>query len=108
MNYQYWYAAAYTNEMLMDTARPIEVDARQVSSPTVMGKLVLFDRVKHESDPYLGDISIAGRTDYLTHVTSAGLNVPKYLADHQRVDGFICPVWEKLLSSSGESPGSVV
>ncbi len=89
---QYWYDASYTNELVTDTFRPGEVEPRGADSPTLEGKVVLMDGAKRDRDPYVGDIAVSGRTDYLTHdVGAAARNVLADLADHQRSDGWIPP-----------------
>lgn len=89
---QYWYNASYTNELVTDTFRPTDVDPRGADSPTLDGKLVLHDGAKRDRDPYVGDVAVSGRTDYLTHaVPAAARNVLADLADHQRADGWIPP-----------------
>jgi hypothetical protein len=89
---QYWYDAAYTNEMITDTFRSTDVDPRTAASPSLEGKLVLMDGAKRDRDPYVGDIAVSGRSAYLTHdVSIAGRNVLADLADHQRADGWIPP-----------------
>jgi len=89
---QYWYDASYTNELITDTFRASDVDPRNADSPSLDGKAVLTDGAKRDRDPYVGDISVSGRTDYLTHgVGAAAANVLADLADHQRADGWIPP-----------------
>ncbi|HEY7048509.1 MAG TPA: alpha-L-rhamnosidase C-terminal domain-containing protein [Jatrophihabitantaceae bacterium] len=89
---QYWYDASYTNELVTDTFRSDDVDPRGADSPTLDGKLVLHDGAKRDRDPYVGDIAVSGRTDYLTHdAGAAARNVLADLADHQRADGWIPP-----------------
>jgi hypothetical protein len=89
---QYWFNSAYTNEMVTDHFRANDVDPRDSASPTLEGKLVLFDGAKRDRDPYVGDITVSGLTTYLTHNTSEAVrNVIADLADHQRSDGWIPP-----------------
>ncbi|HVV24606.1 MAG TPA: discoidin domain-containing protein, partial [Pseudonocardiaceae bacterium] len=89
---QYWYDASYTNELVTDTFRSGDVDPRGADSPSLDGKLVLQDGAKRDRDPYVGDIAVSGRTDYLTHdVGAAARNVLADLAGHQRADGWIPP-----------------
>lgn len=89
---QYWYDASYTNELITDTFRPDDIDPRGADSPGLDGKVVLTDGAKRDRDPYVGDISVSGRTDYLTHaVGAAARNVLADLANHQRADGWIPP-----------------
>lgn len=89
---QYWYDASYTNELITDTFRSNDVDPRNADSPTLDGKVVLTDGAKRDRDPYVGDVAVSGRTDYLTHaVGAAAKNVLADLADHQRADGWIPP-----------------
>ena len=89
---RYWYDASYTNELITDTFRSDDVDPRGADSPTLDGKLVLQDGAKRDRDPYVGDIAVSGRTDYLTHdVGAAARDVLADLADHQRADGWIPP-----------------
>jgi hypothetical protein len=89
---QYWYNASYTNELVTDTFRSTDVDPRGADSPTLDGKLVLHDGAKRDRDPYVGDVAVSGRTEYLTHaVPEAARNVLADLADHQRADGWIPP-----------------
>lgn len=88
----YWYGASYTSELVTDTFRPNDVDPRNADSPSLDGKLVLFDGAKRDRDPYDGDIAVSGVTDYLTHdVGAAPRDVLADLADHQRSDGWIIP-----------------
>jgi hypothetical protein len=89
---QYWFDASYTNELITDTFRSDDIDPRGADSPGLDGKVVLTDGAKRDRDPYVGDISVSGRTDYLTHaVGGAARNVLADLADHQRADGWIPP-----------------
>jgi hypothetical protein len=90
---RYWYAAAYTNELITDTFLASDCDPRNAASPSLEGKLVLQDGAKRDRDPYVGDISVSGRTLYLTHPDAAvaAKNVLVDLADHQRSDGWIPP-----------------
>ncbi|WP_431877282.1 alpha-L-rhamnosidase C-terminal domain-containing protein [Amycolatopsis sacchari] len=89
---QYWYGAAYTNELVTDTFRATDAEPRNAASPTLEGKLVLHDGAKRDRDPYVGDVGVSGRTTYLTHDTAvAARNVLADLADHQRADGWIPP-----------------
>jgi hypothetical protein len=89
---QYWYDASYTNELVTDTFRATDVDPRGSDTPGLDGKVVLQDGAKRDRDPYVGDIAVSGRTDYLTHdVGDAAKNVLVDLADHQRADGYIPP-----------------
>ena len=91
---QFWYNAAYTNEMCIDTFRANEVDPRNAQSSSLLGKQVIFDGAKRDRDPYVGDIAVSGRTTYLTHTSAsiAARNVLADLADHQRSsDGWIPP-----------------
>ena len=90
---RYWYAAAYTNELITDTFLASDCDPRDADSPSLQGKLVLQDGAKRDRDPYVGDISVSGRTLYLTHpdAAAAAKNVLVDLANHQRSDGWIPP-----------------
>ncbi|OCL12493.1 glycoside hydrolase family 78 protein, partial [Glonium stellatum] len=91
---QFWYNAAYTNEMCIDTFRANEVDPRNAQSSSILGKQVIFDGAKRDRDPYVGDVAVSGRTIYLTHTSAsiAARNVLADLADHQRSsDGWIPP-----------------
>ncbi|MFJ5220837.1 alpha-L-rhamnosidase C-terminal domain-containing protein [Streptomyces sp. NPDC088354] len=90
---RYWYAAAYTNELVTDTFRSGDVDPRGADTPSLRGKLVLQDGAKRDRDPYIGDLAVSARTMYLTHddTPEAARNVLADLADHQRADGWIPP-----------------
>jgi Bacterial alpha-L-rhamnosidase 6 hairpin glycosidase domain/Bacterial alpha-L-rhamnosidase C-terminal domain/F5/8 type C domain len=89
---RYWYGASYTNELVTDTFRATDVEPRGAASPTLEGKQVLHDGAKRDRDPYVGDVAVSGRTDYLTHAaTAAPRDVLADLADHQRADGWIPP-----------------
>ena len=90
---RYWYAAAYTNELITDTFLASDCDPRNAASPTLEGKLVLQDGAKRDRDPYVGDIAVSGRTLYLTHpdAAAAARDVLEDLANHQRSDGWIPP-----------------
>jgi hypothetical protein len=89
---QFWYDASYTDELVTDTFRSTDVDPRAANSPGLEGKVVLLDGAKRDREPYVADIAVAGRTDYLTHdVGTAARNVLADLADHQRADGWIPP-----------------
>lgn len=90
---RYWYAAAYTNEMVVSPFLADDCDPRGAASPTLLGKRVLQDGAKRDRDPYVGDIAVSGRTLYLTHpdAADAARNVLADLADHQRSDGWIPP-----------------
>lgn len=89
---QWWYDGVYTNDMCTDTFRKNDTDPRNAASPSLLGKLVLHDGAKRDRDPYIGDISVAGLTTYLSHdAAEAARNVLADLADHQRSDGWIPP-----------------
>lgn len=90
---RYWYACAYTNELVTDTFRATDCDPRGADSPTLDGLLVLQDGAKRDRDPYVGDIAVSGRTLYLTHpdAAAAARDVLADLAAHQRADGWIPP-----------------
>lgn len=89
---QFWYDAAYTSELCIDTFRVNDTEPRNAASPSLIGKLVIHDGPKRDRDPYVGDVAVAGRSLYLTHNASiAAENVLADLADHQRSDGWIPP-----------------
>ena len=90
---QYWYDAAYTNEMCTAVFTPNTTDPRDANTPTLDGRLVLQDGAKRDRDPYVGDVAVSGRTAYLNHrqTSEAAKNVLADLADHQRRDGWIPP-----------------
>lgn len=90
---RYWYAAAYTNELITDTFLASDCDPRGAASPSLEGLLVLQDGAKRDRDPYVGDIAVSGRTLLLTHpdAAAASRNVLADLAAHQRSDGWIPP-----------------
>jgi hypothetical protein len=90
---RYWYAASYTNELVVDTFRASDCDPRGAASSSLEGKLVILDGAKRDRDPYVGDIAVSGRTLYLTHpdAAAAARNVLADLAEHQRSDGWIPP-----------------
>jgi hypothetical protein len=89
---QYWYDAAYTNDLCIDTFRADDTEPRNAASPSLIGKLVIHDGPKRDRDPYIGDLAVSARTLYYTHdVSIAAENVLADLADHQRGDGWIPP-----------------
>jgi hypothetical protein len=90
---RYWYACAYTNELITDTFLASDCDPRNAATPSLEGLLVLQDGAKRDRDPYVGDIAVSGRTLYLTHpdAAAAARNVLTDLAAHQRSDGWIPP-----------------
>ncbi|PQE10442.1 alpha-L-rhamnosidase A protein [Rutstroemia sp. NJR-2017a BBW] len=89
---QWWYDAVYTNDLATDVFEKNSTEPRNAYSPTLDGKLVLFDGAKRDRDPYVGDLAVASRTSYLTHdLAQASRNVLADLADHQRDDGWIPP-----------------
>ena len=90
---QYWFDAAYTNEMCTAKFTKNTSDPRDANTPGLDGKLVLQDGAKRDRDPYVGDIAVSGRTAYLTHtqVAVAARNVLADLGNHQRDDGWIPP-----------------
>jgi hypothetical protein len=75
VNDQFWYTAAYTNKMIMDTLHLNDTEPCGADSPTLEGKVVLFDGVKRDRDPYIGNIAVSGLTDYLTHGTGAAKTI---------------------------------
>lgn len=78
--------------MCIDTFRTNDTDPRNSSSPTLIGKTVIFDGAKRDRDPYVGDLAVSARTIYLTHDASEAVrNILADLADHQRADGWIPP-----------------
>ncbi|PQE32565.1 alpha-L-rhamnosidase A protein [Rutstroemia sp. NJR-2017a WRK4] len=89
---QWWYDAVYTNDLATDVFEKNSTEPRNAYTPTLDGKLVLFDGAKRDRDPYVGDLAVASRTSYLTHdLAQASRNVLADLADHQRDDGWIPP-----------------
>jgi hypothetical protein len=89
---QMWFDAAYTNDMVIDTFQVNSTDPRGAASPSLIGKLVVFDGAKRDRDPYVGDLAVSAKTLYLTHdLPEAAVNVIADLADHQRADGWIPP-----------------
>ncbi|KAF2807378.1 Six-hairpin glycosidase [Mytilinidion resinicola] len=90
---QYWYDAAYTNDMNIDLFLKDYIDPRNAYTESLDGKQVLFDGAKRDRDPYIGDLAVSGRTLYLTHPKSkvAAKNMLVDLANHQRSDGWIPP-----------------
>lgn len=89
---QWWYDGVYTTDLCTDVFRANDTDPRGAYSASLDGKLVLHDGAKRDRDPYVGDITIAGLTSYLSHdVPEAVRNVLADLADHQRSDGWIPP-----------------
>lgn len=90
---QYWYDAAYTNEMCTAIFTPNTTDPRDANTSGLDGKLVLQDGAKRDRDPYVGDVAVSGRTAYLTHLqtSEAARNVLADLGNHQRQDGWIPP-----------------
>ncbi|HEX4786975.1 MAG TPA: discoidin domain-containing protein, partial [Actinospica sp.] len=51
---RYWYAAAYTNELITDTFLASDCDPRNAASASLEGLLVLQDGAKRDRDPYVG------------------------------------------------------
>ncbi|KAM3083989.1 hypothetical protein ACMFMG_001905 [Clarireedia jacksonii] len=89
---QWWYDAVYTNDLATDVFEQNSTEPRDAFSPSLVGKLVLFDGAKRDRDPYVGDLAVSSRTSYLTHdLARASVNVLADLADHQRDDGWIPP-----------------
>lgn len=89
---QWWFDGVYTNDMCTDTFRANDTDPRNAASPSLLGKLVIFDGAKRDRDPYVGDLAVSARTSYLSHnVPQAARDVLADLADHQRDDGWIPP-----------------
>ena len=90
---QWWYDAAYTNDMCTAVFTRNTTDPRDAFSPSLDGKPVLQDGAKRDRDPYVGDVAVSGRTTYLTHMQNsvAARNVLADLAEHQRRDGWIPP-----------------
>lgn len=90
---QFWYDAAYTAEMCIDTFDADYVEPRDAASPNLLGKRIIFDGAKRDRDPYVGDLAVAGRTIYLAHSEAADTarSVLEDLAEHQRCDGWIPP-----------------
>ena len=91
---QWWYNGVYTNDMCTDNFGINNTDPRGAASPTLLGKLVIFDGAKRDRDPYSGDLTVSAKTAYLSHnVSIAARNVLADLAEHQRADG-----WSRLIS----------
>ena len=90
---QYWFDAAYTNEMCTAKFTKNTSDPRDANTAGLDGKLVLQDGAKRDRDPYVGDVAVSGRTAYLTHLQTAkaAKNVLADLGNHQRSDGWIPP-----------------
>lgn len=90
---QYWYDGVYTNDLNLDHFRKDDVDPRDAYTPTLDGKWVLYDGTKRDRDPYVGDLAVAGRTLYASHVQEsiAVRNILADLAAHQGADGWIPP-----------------
>lgn len=89
---QWWYNAAYTNEMCTDVFRANDTEPRGAMSDSLLGKMVIHDGPKRDRDPYMGDLAVSALTSYLTHdIQEAARNVLEDLAQHQRDDGWIPP-----------------
>lgn len=89
---RWWYDAVYTNDLTTDVFRANDTEPRNATSPSLLGKEVLFDGAKRDRDPYVGDLAVAALTLYLSHDNPlAARNVLADLADHQRRDGWIPP-----------------
>ena len=89
---QWWFDGVYTNEMVTDTFRAFDIDPRNSSSPSLLGKQVLLDGAKRDRDPYVGDIAVSALTDYVSHfLPDPPSNILTDLAAHQRTDGWIPP-----------------
>lgn len=89
---QWWYDGVYTTELCIDEFRTNDVDPRQANSQSLVGKTVIHDGAKRDRDPYVGDVTVSGRTSYIAHnIPDAARNVLADLADHQRSDGWIPP-----------------
>jgi len=89
---QYWYDAAYTNDMCTDVFLEDNTEPRDSASPGLIGEQVIHDGAKRDRDPYVGDLAVSARTMYLSHNNSAAVkNVLVDLAEHQRSDGWIPP-----------------
>lgn len=89
---QFWFDAAYTNEMCIDTFRLNDTEPRNAGSDTLVGKTVIMDGAKRDRDPYVGDLAVSARTLYMTHdISIAARNVLADLADHQASNGWIPP-----------------
>lgn len=90
---QFWFDAAYTNELVTDHFRMNDTDPRNAYSSFLDSKLVVFDGAKRDRDPYVGDLAVSALSTYLTH-TDASIGVRNVLEDliqHQRSDGWIPP-----------------
>lgn len=89
---KWWYDAVYTNDLTTDVFRANDTEPRNATSPSLLGKEVLFDGAKRDRDPYVGDLAVAALTLYLSHDNAAAArNVLADLAEHQRADGWIPP-----------------
>lgn len=89
---QWWYDAAYTNEMNIDVFRANDTEPRDAASPSLLDKLVIHDGPKRDRDPYIGDLAVSALTAYLTHdVQAAARNVMEDVVQYQRSDGWIPP-----------------
>lgn len=89
---RWWYDAVYTNDLTTDVFRANDTEPRNATSPSLLGKEVLFDGAKRDRDPYVGDLAVSALTLYLSHDNPlAARNVLADLAEHQRSDGWIPP-----------------
>lgn len=89
---QWWYDAVYTVDAGTDVFLANETEPRGASSPSLIGKQVLFDGAKRDRDPYVGDLAVSSLTSYLSHdFAESTRNVLVDLALHQRADGWIPP-----------------
>jgi hypothetical protein len=64
---QFWYDAAFTNDMVIDTVAVNTSDPRGSATPSLVGKLALLDGAKYDRNPYSRDITVSRRSVYLTH-----------------------------------------
>lgn len=85
-----WYSSLYTVELMMDTFRRDNVDTRDCFTPLLDGKAVFMDGAKRDRCPFIGDLAVIERTQFVSHGDpTRAINLIRALGQMQHSDGFI-------------------
>lgn len=85
-----WYSSVYTVELMTDTFRKDNTDTRDCFTRLLDGKIVFMDGAKRDRCPFIGDLAVIERTQFVSHGDPApAVNLIRALGQMQHGDGFI-------------------